>query len=385
MEQVNNQIFGLLPATLVEELLGQSDSVGDKLIKNLHEIKENRHLYRQQLIDSKLLRKFSDLPDAGIQTTCGIDGSYVVERLMATDLVACAAVAIEGLTPPIEKRYWDSIRHDLFIDAVTHNPDTTVIVQGITWEMEICLAAKAPHDVVFIDGSVTNPFGKLNAAFSAANSYKSLAGTKLKDALLNKFEGFLDAYYQILSSTRSDKLWIGCPKYTSLREIGEDLKWPESYDDRSLLTSVLDSGEFTQPKPYAQANYDWHIGVKGFNQSRTQILESKLKDIYTIIKQLHVLYYKPHSFSPAIRLEVPQSLTNNDYQIKMLLQAIEFQTRTPGLMEPYPLYMADRMVKGLSNAIPAFRQSVTNSMASTVEGDLSDVFFNMHSYRTENG
>lgn len=385
MEQVNKQPFGLLPEALVEELLGKCDEVGNQLIKNLHEVKGNREKYRQQLDEKGLLRKFSDLPDAGIPTTCGIDGSYVVERLMATDLVACAAVAIEGLTPPIEKRHWDTVRHDLFIDAVSHNPDTTVVVQGVSWEMEICLASKAPHDVVFIDGSVTNPFGKLNAALNSANDKdnKSFIGSKLKDALINKFEDFLGAYHLILSSTRSDKLWIGCPKYTSLREIGHDLKWPESYDDRAMLTSVLNPGEFTQPKPYALANYDWHIALKGFE--KTNHLSDKLNEIYKAIKRLHIIYYKPHSFIPAMRLEVPQSVATNNYQMKMLLQGVEFQTRTPGIMEPYPLYMADRMVKNLSKAIPAFRQTVTNSMAQTVDGDLSDIFFTMHSYRTENG
>lgn len=385
MEQVKNQPFGLLPQALVEELLGQCDDVGKELIKNIQEVRDSKEKYRHQLQHAGLLKKFSDLPDANIPTTCGVDGSYVVERLMATDLVACAAVAIEGLVPPIEKRFWDTIRHELFIDAVPHNPDTTVVVQGVSWEMEIILASKAPHDVVFIDGSITNPFGKLNAALNAAydNENKSFKGTKIKGTLTKKFEDFLVAYHQILSSTRSDKLWIGCPKYTSLREIGSDLHWPESYDDRAMLTSVLNAGEYTHPKPYAMANYDWHIVLK--DSLKQDHLEDKLKDVYKAINRLHIIYYKPHSYIPAIRLEVPQSVATNLYQMKMLLQAVEFQTRTPGIMEPYPLYMADRIVKNLSSGIPAFRQTVTNSMAQSLEGDLSDIFFTMHSYRTENG
>jgi hypothetical protein len=383
MEQIINQPFGLLPGALVEELLGHCDSVGEQLIKNLQEINSNKENYRKQLESNNILRKFSDLPDAGIPTTCGVNGSYVVDRLMAIDLIACASVAIEGLTPPIEKKYWDSIRHDLFIDAISHNPDSTVIVQGIVWEMQICLASKAPHDIVFIDSSITNPFGKLNAALSKVNvkGSKSFENTKTKTLLLNKFEEFLSSYSLILNSTRSDKLWIGCPKFTSLREIGGLLKWPENYDDRSLLTSVLNAGEYTHPVPYGMANYDWHITIDGFEKK--DILQIMLKEIYKSIKQLHIVYYKPHSFIPAIRLEVPRSVATNQYQMKMLLQGVEFQTRTPSIMEPYPLYMADRIIKNLSKAIPAFRQSVTNSMAINIENDLSDLLFNMHSYATE--
>jgi hypothetical protein len=380
-----NQPFALLPEALVDELLSRCNDVGNQLIKTLHEVERSNEKFRQQLQSAGLLRIISDLPDTGIPTTCGVDGSYVVERLMTTDLVACAAVAIEGLTPPIEKRHWETVRHDLFIDALPHNPDTTVVIQGVSWEMEICLASKAPHDVVFIDGSITNPFGKLNAAINKANENesKSFLRSNLKETLFSRFDSFLDSYYAILSSTRSDKLWVGCPKYTSLREIGEGFDWPENYDDRAMLTSILKAGEFTHPKPHAMANSNWHITLKGFEKSN--LLEEKLKEIYKSIKRLHIVYYKPHSYIPAIRLEVPQSVVSNDYQMKMLLQAVEFQTRTPGIMEPYPLYMADRMVKNLSSAIPAFRQSVTNSMAQTVEGDLSNIFFTMHSYRTENG
>ena len=54
-------------------------------------------------------------------------------------------------------------------------------------------------------------------------------------------------------------------------------------------------------------------------------------------------------------------------------------------MEPYPLFMADQMVKNLSKAIPSFRQTATRQMAEHYEDDLSEIFFNMTSYRTENG
>ncbi|MGB8299109.1 MAG: DNA double-strand break repair nuclease NurA, partial [Polyangia bacterium] len=302
------------------------------------------------------------------------------------DLVACAAVAIEGLIPPIEKRHWDTVRHDLFIDSVKHNPDTTNVIRGVMWEMEITLASKAPHDVVFLDGSITNPFGNLNAALEKISNddSKTFSGTKIKEALIGKFESFLDAYHTVLNSNRTDKLWIGCPKYTSLREIGKKLSWPEHYDDRALLTSVLNAGEFTIPVAYELAGYNWHINLTKEQKIHVAITQ-KLHEIVGAIKKLHIVYYKPHLYTPAIRIEVPSSVTTNDYQMKMLLQAIEFQTRTPGIMEPYPLYMADRIVKNLSNALPTFRQTVTNCMASSFVGDLSDIFFQMHSYRTDQG
>jgi hypothetical protein len=54
-------------------------------------------------------------------------------------------------------------------------------------------------------------------------------------------------------------------------------------------------------------------------------------------------------------------------------------------MEPYPLYLADRMVKSLPRSIPAFRQVATQSIAAMYTGSLDEVFYGMHGYRTESG
>jgi len=54
-------------------------------------------------------------------------------------------------------------------------------------------------------------------------------------------------------------------------------------------------------------------------------------------------------------------------------------------MEPYPLYIADQMVKHLGRAIPAFRQTATRRMTELHQGDIGEIFFNIHGHRTETG
>jgi len=126
----NDQPFYQLPEALVEEMLFQSQRIGDFLLKSLKEVSNKKESFRNELVKQGYLKRDSDLPNVSPPTTCGIDGSYVVEKLMATDLVAAAAVAIEGLTPPSEKREWEKPYHKVFISPVNHNPDTTVIVRG---------------------------------------------------------------------------------------------------------------------------------------------------------------------------------------------------------------------------------------------------------------
>jgi hypothetical protein len=55
------------------------------------------------------------------------------------------------------------------------------------------------------------------------------------------------------------------------------------------------------------------------------------------------------------------------------------------MLEPYPLYLADRTVKALARSIPAFRQVATQQISERYDGNISEVFFAMHGYRSEAG
>lgn len=101
MESVERP-FGELPAALVDEVLKRTEDLSQKLLGDFEQVRTHRQEWRKSLVDSGLLRRDAELPYMLIPTTCGVDGSYAVERLLASDLVAAAAVAVEGLTPPSE-------------------------------------------------------------------------------------------------------------------------------------------------------------------------------------------------------------------------------------------------------------------------------------------
>ena len=380
MNEIKDNPFSLLPGALVEEMLSKSQEVGQALLTAVQAVNTRKEEYRKQLSDSGLLKNISDLPHVSPPTTVGIDGAQVVDRLLATDLVACAAVAIEGLTPPAETRHWDKPHHKVYIHPEPHNTDTGTIIRGIMWELEIILAANAPHDVVFIDGSITNPFLNLNAALAKA---KEFPPSILVNELIDKLPEFLKCYHSIVTSFRTDKIWVGVPKYTSKREIGFQLGWPNSYDDRAILTSILRVGEYTLPVAYDQPLTPWHINMDESLVNPSKEMKQWRDEAIDRIKELHVCYFRPHSYTPALRLEVSKALLNNKYQLSALLNAVSFQCGTPGIIEPYPLFMADRMVKNISSAIPAFRQTATMEMAHNFTEDVSEIFFTMHAYRTE--
>ena len=373
MEKGEQTPFAELPEALVEEMLSKSEQVGEGLFNSFKEIHENKEKMRKQLQDRNILKRDSDIGYPEIPTTCGVDGSYAVERLLATDLAACAAVAIEGLTPPSEKRFWPKPHHISFIQPVKHDPDTATILRGLMFKMEIKIATEAPHDIVFLDGSLATPLIRLN---QTVNKILETGDTPIGNKVAENFEEFLDCYKTILKATRTDKLWVGIPKYTTNREIGEEFGWLPYYDDRAILTTILNPGEFTSPILLKQPNQPWHLKLFSGDMDR---------NFDDIIKKLYVIYYRPQSWSPALRVEIASSIATNNSRIAVLLQGLKYQCGTPGIFEPYPLYMADRMVKHLGSAIPAFRQTATRRMTELHQGDIGDIVLSMHGYRTESG
>jgi len=160
--------FADLPAALVEEVLGQTSAIGDLLLETFRRVKTDRSGHRQALLDRGLIVDESALGFPPLPTTCGADGSYAIDRLLTVDLVAAAAVAVEGLTPPSEKRHWEQPRHSTFVAAEVHYAETATILRAVMLGNELLLATRAPHDLVMIDGTFTLPIIYFNQALNQA-------------------------------------------------------------------------------------------------------------------------------------------------------------------------------------------------------------------------
>ena len=374
--------FTDLPGALVEEVLRRTDEVGRSLLQSFEHVRSERVKFRTKLQQSRRLGRDTDLEYPPIPSTCAVDGSYAVERLLTTDLAAAAAVAVEGLTPPSEKRFWEQPRHQVSVETEAHNEATGSVLRGLMMTMELSLAAKAPHDIVFLDGSMTTPVIYLNQSLSQAKYAPSL---KLSAHLRQRARAGMAAYLEILQSRRADKCWVFCPKYTTNREIGKEMEWPETYDDRGLLTMLLDAGEFTKPVNLQSPDSEWHINTSAIPEAERKEADELEEKIAAELKNAVVIYYKPHVWMPALRLEVNHAVASNQSRLAILLHGVKHQCGTAAILEPFPLYMADRMVKSLARAVPAFRQAATQRIAETYTGSLDDIFYGMHGYRTDSG
>ncbi len=361
--------FAELPEALVEEMLGNSIKLGQELLIALRGVVKRKKELRDSLKNQNLLARESDFASTPTYpTTCGVDGSYTIERLLTTDIAAVAGLAVEGLTPPSEIRHWPRPHHRVLTETAPHSEATGVVSRAIMVAMEIELAGKAPHDVIFIDNSLVTPLIYLNQGLSKINE----APANIKSVLSARLDETLKYYDEIAASTRTDRAFAGVPKYTSKNEICSRLN-VKGYEDRALLTLILEPGELTPPLKMTEPESPYHLPIEG------QIADK----ISRSLSRLHIFYYRPFMHLPAFRIEVPESIAKNKQRIAIILEALKLQCGSPSMMEPYPLYLADRMVKHLAVALPALTQTATQEIASNWDGNIGDVYMAMHAYRSD--
>jgi hypothetical protein len=299
-------------------------------------------------------------------------------RLLTADLAAAAAVAVEGLTPPSEKRYWEQPSHGTFVRVEPHHAATATILRAVMLGRELLLAVKAPHEVVMLDGTLTLPIIYFNQAINQSRQAPHL---KCSQEFLAAAGGYFAAYRRLLWSDQTDRHFIALPKYSTRREFGRKLDWPHEQDDRGLLTLLLQPGELTTPLPMEQPSQAWHLAHSGLKENAAQCAS----EIVDGLQQVHVFYYKPHAWLPALRVEAAQGVASNKHRLACVVQGLKHQCSTPSMLEPYPVYLADRTAKALARAVPAFRQVATQQISEKYEGDIGEVFFAMHGYRSEAG
>jgi len=384
VEKIIENPFEELPGALVEEMLNQCDELGENLSNKFKDISNKKEKLRRLLKEKNLLKNADEISTISTYpTSCGIDGSYATEKLVSTDISAVAAVAIEGLIPPgPEKRYWPRPRHFSHVDVTKHSDGTSLILRGIVMNMELQLAFHAPHDVIFLDGSLTTPFIYTHQAIKRmAEVSDNLVtifrkGKEQENEDKVKFPGMEEsfkAYETILSSLKSDKIFAGIPKYSTENKVC-DILGLSNYEDRGLLNFILRKDEFVGPIPLEK---EFHL-----ESPPEEITKLKDKIIY-LLKNLYVVYYRPSDYFPVIRIEISPSIANNNSRLSILFEALRIQCVTPTIMEPYPLYLADRMVKHLGTALPAIRRTTTQEMSLKWDEKLGNMCLAMHGYRTE--
>jgi hypothetical protein len=318
-----------------------------------------------------------------------VDGTYGIVRQLSLDTVGVAAVAVEGLLPPKETRNWPTPKHRIKLIPVEHQKNTSLALSGLMFSYELELASKAPHRVVFLDGSFTTILIKTGQVLNHLPDFPSALRSELDSRLYDTLKNFLT----ILMSPRVDISYVGVPKYTTRNEIlsllmdrGFSLPIMEKIDDKGLLSIALEPGDVVGPISLSKPG-EWHItlGEKDLGKEGEDPFVVQLANqIVNAMFDLYVLYFKPYPHQPAFRLEISKSIAENPSRIGVILEAVQAQTGIPGVFEPYPLYIADQFVKHAYFALSELKDAVLPSLDEVI--DVSpDTILSFHAYRSEGG
>jgi hypothetical protein len=372
--------FADLPDALVRDLLAKALPVANLVSKNVEKLRGQKDGLRADARTGHLVLRKADLDVVREPSVVGVDGSYQIHHLTALDLSAAAAVAVEG-TAKEAQRFWPQPYHHMWVESVRHSASSVGPLRGLMVSMELELASQAPHDLVLLDGSFTSLVIYLNQGLTGLIECPDL----LCEEFLSRWQsGLLSRLIELLKSDRT----IAVPKFTSRNELQAELRNPPlvEIDGKTLATLILEPGEYTRPLPVLGKDEVYHLAKSVTIGGKQTLLwkDEEEREMNSRLQEVQVIYFRPFGWIPALRLEVTGAIARSASRLSMVLEGITRQFFSPAVMEPYPLFLADRMVKSLGSGVAVIEQAVAQQVAGT-SSDIETTMLFLQNYRTEGG
>jgi hypothetical protein len=367
--------FSYLPDALVRDLLAQATPVAERVSTHLNRLRQARGTIRQRVQSEGFIARKADLDVPREPSVVGIDGSYQVHRLTALDLCATAAVAVEG-TAKEARRHWQEPYHRMWVNSFEHSKNATNTLRGLMISMELELAAEAPHDLVLLDGSFIVLLIYLNQGLTSFRSAPALLNEEFQRRWND--QRVLDRFLALIRSDRT----VAVPKYSGRNELTNFLRGidlPDT-DGKTLATVILEPDEYIIPLPI------FHFGGEDteYHLPEAQCPRERQDQMNQSIENMRVVFYRPYGWTPAVRLELPGPIAASQTKLSMVLEGIKRQLFSPAVTEPYPLFLADRMVKSLGAGVAVIEQTVSQHAVGS-SPDVEATLLCLQNYRTEGG
>ena len=364
---ITAEVFGDLPDALINELLERSSNLAEKASRSVAARTEERDELRERALQLGLITSLEDLSEMPEKSVVAVDGSAAVIRLAAFELASAAALAVDGLgwgpagtNPPYE------------FEALITDPSSNAneITYGLMFCMEYQVAGTADRDLVMLDGAFSTGMVAISIALRVA--------ADLHDDLSEAFKArWTDSVMELVPEILASDNIIALPKRSSANEFATQTQLFGNREidanGRSTASLVLEAGEYAGPFDLERHFFEFT------NLNFDRLYMARLLDGYDNVK---VVYYKPKEWTHAFRIEVPLAIADDHQRLAETLEVVRRQTVNPAIMEPYPLYVADRFVKSLRKGVNGILESVkTKTIAEATDSDIAADMLN--TYRTE--
>lgn len=361
----------ILPQTLLDDILSKSGIIHKEIELILSQLKDLKLQVREELEAVGILGIFkgSSLKPANV---CGIDGSYVVESLLSIDLVCATAVGIEGFPPPGNQPLkWTEPHHDFMLFCSPHRENNSSVARAIMTLKEIKLASTAPHEVVLLDGSAFTPIANL---LVGSRYFKDISSSEIYKQIIDDYMQFRETLQKMISVDGDGKIYAFITKYVTTRYLSKKLQIDLPIDDRALTTFLLEENEYIFLKPKLKTG-----------ATQIEVIEGEVDNFDVLLDNICTVYYKPKRELPTIKIDVPCRLIKNKTYFSFLLESINAQFVSPGILEPYPLFLADQLAKNVKNGLIAAKDAASLSTVKSNDFDDMTIFMNYYGFRTDTG
>ena len=369
--------YAYLPEDLLLQMLEKTPETAKKLAETIELNDEQVDRAREILRGQEIIRT---CPDGEYTTSImATDGANIIEHKTSADILLAIAVGVDGLSSG-ESVVWpaDARQYQQWQDVLPHHAANTRLSQGIMFLMELSILAENDRELRIMDGSHLTMILKLNSLLSANDD--DAAGQpyvqSLSSFLHENYRKVIPDIPDIIRKAFWDNTVVGLTKYSSSREIIDtDLcELNIKADDKVFISMILRENEYTKPLSVGRSQKDKEMWKKIHIACNLEIrdvdkreLNRRLKDAITSFKitdehnsELYFCYYKPNSFSPALRFEVKKDLAEDTETLEKHFRGLRRQIVSPEIREPYPQYLADVIAKNISFGLEAVNQAIVN-------------------------
>jgi hypothetical protein len=217
----------------------------------------------------------------------------------------------------------------------------TLAVMPMRVAQECLELRKANDQITIADTSYWSLLMETNQAITRAEEHSEIDA--LQDAvrvLVTDDEAFLDTIRNpnVIAMSKSNQTDYFARTYLDLKDIS----------DRYLLGRTLEPGEYIKPESLTKGTTG-RFGVEKRRFSAAQ--RSEVETLYS--NDLGVIFFKPHPWSRAYRIESHLVCLHDEQWLMALLAAISKHTGERTIVEPWPQFMADYTAKKILSAVCA--------------------------------
>ncbi len=359
-------MFGDLPDALIRELLARAERISDQARASVDDQVRQRESLRDRAVSLGLVHRLPETIENRIQSVAAVDGSIASHRLAAFDLNVAAALRVDGIGHVASDGECRAVLDPHMIAAHRYSRE---MIYALMFCMEYEMADSAPEKLVMLDGAFSTGMIGISLGLKSAVQGRD----ELSQALFNRW---IDHTRETVPRILTSSSIVALPKWSPTNEFARLFHdhWPQSETSgRSIASLILDADEYTDL---------FRLETHGFSVDDQVFGPNYRRDIQARFEAVRVVYFKPHNWSHAYRIEMPSEIAEDAQRMHAVLDAIRRQTTNPAMLEPYPLYVADRFAKSLSKGVNALLDTVRRDVVSS--SDAPELAYSMlNSYRTD--